>query len=910
MNKRYLLIVFCLLCLGLQAQEKLNVKILNAADSTGLSDAVIVQDGKSYPAGQVSGLHVGKAEIRRTGFLAQQIELTAATFSAGELKVYLKQNAGPQEDIVITAARRETIIRQAPATIFAKSQEEIRNNASGNLYYALATFPQVDIVQLGGNVNVINTRGFNDAFQTRFVQLTNGVDVMLPALNITAGNVTGPIPIDIKKTELIAGPSSAMFGANAFQGLYNSITSTPFDGRKASFQVKGGSRDYIDVQGVLNVTVLKKKNLGFKVGGMYSSMQDWHAEDPTFNTYGKIASTLDIKNGIKGYLSSAVLPANDSATYLAALNYFNSHAGALIGSKAITTPGIKETDFADYHTVAAKATAGVFYRPIDKLEISYQYSFSYGKQILQGTTRYYVSAYSHLHDVNIKYDGFRFKLNYNSDKFIDAYNMLLTGNYMTRSNLPVYTNTLIKEYYENVFLASNGFSKNIDSLGFQSLFAGSQANAASAWWSPSSDTFKTRLNQITANANSLKGSGIRDQSSILHTEASYSLPVKFINIDVLGYFRYSRPVSFGTIFQDTLLDASKAPADGSIDEKLKYKKLSTYEGGGLVQLNKSVLHNMLDFWASVRLDKHSNFNLQVSPRGGVSVNIGTHSLRLLYQYGFRNPTLQNQYVKLDLGQILLLGNINGYEGLIDLNQYTAFGKAAASGNYDTTILSKVSIKKLKPETVHSIEFGYRGSVKGFFFEATAYYNWYANFIGNYRGFLVKNATNQSIAQDIDSIKTGKARLIQVAVNLTNKVQTYGASVMAGYKYKDKLTVMANYTYSGIVLPDSLALTVLPGFNTPKHKVNFSVEGSHLYKGLGASALVRWTDKTNWQSAIGNGTLNAMTNLDLAVFYQFDKPNTRITFGCTNVTGAALKYAIGAPVIGRMIYASLNMDIPF
>lgn len=813
-------------------------------------------------------------------------------------------------DVVVSATRRETALQQSPVTIFSKTQAQLRNSASGNIYYSLATLPQTDIIQLGGNISVINTRGFNDAFQTRFVQLVNGVDVQLPALNVTTGNLTGPIPIDIKRAELIAGPSSAMFGANALQGVSNLITTNPLDGSKLSVQLKGGNRDYIDVQALLNVCLLKNNNLGLKFGGAYNTMLDWIADDPAVNTYGKINSTLDVKNSIKNYLSKVVLPAHDSAFYLTALNYFNTNSGAYVTTTTISAPGIKESALIQNRTVSAKATAGIYYNPIEKLSISYQYNFSMGNQILQGTTRYQLNTYSHVHDFELKYDGFKLKANYNSDKFFDSYNLLLTGNYMSASNMPVYINSLLDTYYKNVYLASNGFSSAIDSATFKSIFTNSRNSANSTWWTADSDTFKKRLNQITTNGNSLKGSALLDESRIFHTEASYSLPVKFMNIDVLAYFRYSSPVSFGTLFQDTLVNRAEAPADGSIDRTLKYKKLTVLDGGGMLQLNKSFFKNVFDIWASVRVDKNSNFKVQVSPRGGLVFNMKGHSLRATYQFGFRNPTLQNQYARLDLGQILLLGNITGFNNLLDLGAYTAFGKALATGNYDTTLLQRVNKARLQPESVHSLEIGYRGKVKSFFFEATGYFNWYNNFIANYRGFLVNNAQNLSNAQLADSVRTGKARLVQIPFNFDKKVQTYGVSVMVGYKYKDKLTVSANYTYSGIILPDSLSSSVLPGYNTPPHKVNIAIEGTRLYRGLGASALFRWTDKTNWQSAIGNGVLSANANLDMAVFYEFDKPNTRITFGCTNVTGAKLKYAIGAPVIGRTIYATLNFDIPF
>lgn len=810
------------------------------------------------------------------------------------------------DSVVISAARRGTELRTSPGSIYSLSQKEIRNNATGDIYSSLSTLSETDIVQLGGNVRVINTRGFNDAFQTRFVQLLNGMDAQLPALNITTGNLTGPIPIDVKRVELIAGPSSAMFGANAFNGLLNTLTTNPLEEEKIIVQVKGGNREYIDMQGMINIKPFHNEKLGIKLGGAFNKMNDWPASDVHFNIYGKISAPLNVENNLKNYLTSTVLPATDSTFYLTALNYFDTSPGAYIGTTTVTAPGVKEQDLTDYETRSAKAVAGIFYQPKANMELSYQYNFSLGEQILQGTTRYSINAYSHLHDFNFRFDKLRLKLNYNSDEFFDSYNFLLTGNYMSRSNMPLYTDALVADYYESVYLSSRGFSLPVDSVQFAALFAGSRITAETAWWSAESDTFKNRLHEITTNPNSLKGSALLDKSRIFGSEISYSVPVDFLNIDVLGYFKYSRPVSYGTLFVDTLVHASDASVDGTIDKSLEYVKLYAYEGGGLIQLNKAFFQKKLDLWTSLRLDAHSNFKTQFSPRGGISVNLGAHSIRASYQSGFRNPTLQNQYIRLDLGQVLLLGNITGYSSLISLASFQAFGAQLAQGIFDTTLLSRNNIERLTQEQVKSIELGYRGQVSNFSFELTGYYNRYKNFIGNYRGFMVENAEDLSLAGIIDSIRSNKARLIQIPINFDEQVNTYGVSASATYNYSNKLILSTNYTYSNIQLPDNPAY--IPGFNTPRHKCNIQAQINKIYKGLGASFLWRWTDKLDWQSSIGDGVISAQSSTDLALYYHFDQPSTRITMGCTNIFNTDLQYAIGAPTIGRFYYVSLLMEI--
>lgn len=909
MKNLFLLLIFSALTFTALAQEprSISIKVMSTQDSSDVSGFLVIQGSKNYNSNEALQLLPGATTIFKDGFEAYYFVLSDADFDKGNRTLYIKPSQLALDAVVISAARRETQLRKAPISIYSKSHKELMTSPSHDIYYTLATSPETDIVQLGGNVKVINTRGFNDPFQNRFVQLVNGVDVQLPALNATLGNVTGPIQADVKRAELIAGPSSAMFGANAFQGLSNLITYNPLDDQNLEIQLKGGSRDYMDLQGVLNIAN-KKKNLGVKVGGAYNTMMDWEATDPNTNVYGKIGQPVNLSGALQGYLNSAIYPGQDSAFNQMAQTYFDSTPGALPGTHTITAPGVAEADAVDYRTISAKAVAGIFYRPTDKMEVSYTYNYSYGRQMLQGTTRYFFNVRSHIHDFNVSYDRLKLKVNYNQDDVYDSYNMLLAGNYMSISNFPLYVGALTQDYYESVYLASNGFTDALSAAEFEELFANSQVAAESAWWSADSDTFNNRLNEITTNTNSLLGAGLVDKSSIFHAEASYNLPVEVVKVDLLAYYRSSNPVSYGTLFEDTLVNAADAPADGSLDKNLDYVDLAAKEYGGLVQANKSLLDGKLDIWASARVDGHSNFKTQISPRGGLVANLGKHSIRAAYQYGFRNPTLQNQYIKLDLGRLLLLGNINGYTSLIGLSDFQAFAAEYAMGNVDTTLIPRTNIDPLVQEQVSSIEFGYRGEVKSFSIEANFFYNWYKNFIGSYRAMLVPNADNLSLLQMVGEITStpSTARVIQIPVNFEDVVNTYGGSLKLTYRYTYKMLLSANYSYSGINVPATS--TYLPGFNTPKHKVNFLAQGNRLYKGLGASAHARWADFTEWRSSIGDGVLPAYWNLDVAVHYDFDEPSTRVSLGCTNITDNQIRYAVGAPAIGRMVYASLVMDI--
>ena len=62
--------------------------------------------------------------------------------------------------------------------------------------------------------------GFSNFENPRFVQLVDGVDGAMPSFNFSLGNLTGLSDLDIEDVEILPGASSALYGANAFNGIF------------------------------------------------------------------------------------------------------------------------------------------------------------------------------------------------------------------------------------------------------------------------------------------------------------------------------------------------------------------------------------------------------------------------------------------------------------------------------------------------------------------------------------------------------------------------------------------------------------------------------------------------------------------------------------------------------------------
>ena len=121
-----------------------------------------------------------------------------------------------------------------------------------------------------------------------------------------------------------------------------------------------------------------------------------------------------------------------------------------------------------------------------------------------------------------------------------------------------------------------------------------------------------------------------------------------------------------------------------------------------------------------------------------------------------------------------------------------------------------------------------------------------------------------------------------------------------------MAAYANYTYSKIDTKD-LTDPILPGFNTPRNKVNIGIGGQRLIKGFGFSTNLKWVESFLWESPFGDGKVPSFVVWDLNVSYELDKYVT-LQIGGSNITNNKHIEALGSPKIGGMVYASILFDL--
>lgn len=142
---------------------------------------------------------------------------------------------------VYSASRRTERITEAPAAITVAPEEDIQGvAASGQAPRIVESAPGVDFTQSGLYDTNFNARGFNSSLNRRILTLIDGRD---PAIAFLGAQEWAALsfPIDeMASVELVRGPGSALYGANAFSGVLNMTTKLPRDTQGGRLMLTGG----------------------------------------------------------------------------------------------------------------------------------------------------------------------------------------------------------------------------------------------------------------------------------------------------------------------------------------------------------------------------------------------------------------------------------------------------------------------------------------------------------------------------------------------------------------------------------------------------------------------------------------------------------------------------------------------
>ena len=358
----------------------------------------------------------------------------------------------------------------------------------------------------------------------------------------------------------------------------------------------------------------------------------------------------------------------------------------------------------------------------------------------------------------------------------------------------------------------------------------------------------------------------------------------FADIRVGANARLYAPESDGTIFSDT--DSTN---------------ITNFEFGVYGGVQKKVLAENLTLSATLRMDKNENFDFVFSPAVSAVYQLSENDvLRVSFSSAIRNPTLADQYLDYDVGTATLLGNLNGFQQIID----TASLARYFDSNLDVGLIQRFDIDPIQPEKVQTVELGYRTTLfERLFLDATYYYSRYQDFIGFNLGV--------DAAFDANRIILNSVEVFRVAANATEIVTTQGFSISGSYFLNGGYAFTGNYSWNR--LNSESADPIIPAYNTPEHKYNIGFSGRDVtllgISNLGFNINYKWIEGFFFEgSPQFTGNIPTYDMLDVQVNKRVPSINTTFKLGASNVLNNATFQLYGGPRVGRLVYFSVATDL--
>ena len=859
------------------------------------------------------------------------------TFSGSALTVTLEESSTALDEIVISASRTPERIFESPVSVERFGLAQIQNATAESFYGSLQNLKGVDINTNSLTFQSINTRGFATFANTRFLQLVDGMDNTAPGLNFVLGNLVGMSELDVASVEILPGASSALYGAGAFNGILFMTSKDPFTTEGVSVYGKtgvtvqdaAGTNQYMDV----GVRFAKKfsDKLAIKANITYMQGEDWHA-----NSTDDVSQTAlpfpgwSSRRSNPGYDGLNVY--GDEVASNINFDFFAGTPAGTYGTAFVSRTGYDEADLADYDAKSMKRDIGIYYRPFgDDLEVIYNYRKGTGTTIYQGANRYsvtdfgmtqqklevknkhfFIRAYMTEEDSGDAYDTRFAGININRQQsadlkwFGDYVTGYLAAKQLGRSDADAHNNGRLAadypvDFYGQFGAATGNGAFNLQGLPNQNRFQ------------PGSAEFNNAFTKVKQDGDFNTGARFIDNTKFRHINGNYNfahLIDNWADLQVGGSYRQYELNSNGTIFTDK---------DGPI----------TYnEYGAYTQLQKKFADERLKVTASARYDKNEFLDGFVSPRISLGYTLGSarnHNVRFSAQTGFRNPTTQDFFIGLDVGNAILVGgaatnldrDVRTFATSAQAQAFglpataTVVGRAAYENSFSlASVLAGAPVAKttdlVGAEEIEAYEVGYRGQIGPITLDVSAYWNQYTNFNANELKVVPLYGTAGDNALSLLALQNGDYKVYQAYTNTDAPVKSYG--IVAGLDTKVAgFDLGVSYTYTELDFDTAAYPDFEVGLNTPRDRFKASFGHQELVKNLGFNINYRYSGSYTWEASFADGEVPAFDVLDAAVNLKIPAYNSVLKVGGSNIAGGDYITAIGTGMIGSIYYASLNVN---
>ncbi|KQM97256.1 hypothetical protein ASE85_15235 [Sphingobium sp. Leaf26] len=195
------------------------------------------------------------------GAVLGALMIGAAAPAMAQAQAAAPQENAPQEsvsgDIIVTAQRRESTVREVPFSIAAFGGEDLRNTQVFSPTALTQQMPGITVNTSDKSLSIVAIRGNVSTFRT--ATLDTPVAYFMDDVYYVFNNDLNANFYDIQRVEVLRGPQGTLFGRNVVGGAIAVITNNPEMKEDWFGQVTAGNGAYVRTEGMVNGVLVDDK---------------------------------------------------------------------------------------------------------------------------------------------------------------------------------------------------------------------------------------------------------------------------------------------------------------------------------------------------------------------------------------------------------------------------------------------------------------------------------------------------------------------------------------------------------------------------------------------------------------------------------------------------------------------------
>ncbi len=177
----------------------------------------------------------------------RKLVITTCLFLAGaaaaqdeQIEDFAELDLEEMLDVVYSAAKHKQDVTESPSAITVLTREDIENSGARTIPELLRLVPGMDVYAINPLGYEVGVRGETTMNSDTMLLLVDGRDLTMELFGFPSWVAQHFSMDDVERIEVIRGPGSALYGANAFAGVVNVTLREPGKGPRAMVSARGG----------------------------------------------------------------------------------------------------------------------------------------------------------------------------------------------------------------------------------------------------------------------------------------------------------------------------------------------------------------------------------------------------------------------------------------------------------------------------------------------------------------------------------------------------------------------------------------------------------------------------------------------------------------------------------------------